>query len=62
MTNHDRLFKELLTTFFSVFIKTFLPDVAAYLDLDTVVFLEKELIIAPDKLNDVYKGRIEAAQ
>jgi hypothetical protein len=39
MTNHDRMFKELLTTFFSDFVETFLPDVAAYLDLDSVVFV-----------------------
>jgi hypothetical protein len=43
MTNHDRMFKELLTTFFSDFVGTFLPDVAAYLDLDSVVFLDKQI-------------------
>jgi predicted transposase/invertase (TIGR01784 family) len=43
MTNHDRMFKELLTTFFSDFVETFLPDVTAYLDLDSVVFLDKQI-------------------
>ena len=43
MTNHDRIFKELLTTFFSDFVGTFLPDVATYLDLDSVVFLDKQV-------------------
>ena len=43
MTNHDRMFKELLTTFFSDFVETFLPEVAAYLDLDSVVFLDKQI-------------------
>jgi hypothetical protein len=37
------MFKELLTTFFSDFVETFLPDVAAYLDLDSVVFLDKQI-------------------
>src|SRR5688572_29199969 len=41
--DHDRLFKELLTTFFVEFIELFLPDVAAYLDRDSVVFLDKEV-------------------
>ncbi|WP_394795785.1 hypothetical protein [Armatimonas sp.] len=33
--DHDRLFKELLTTFFVEFVQGFLPDVAAYLDPDS---------------------------
>lgn len=37
------MFKELLTTFFSDFVETFLPEVAAYLDLDSVVFLDKQI-------------------
>lgn len=41
--DHDRLFKELLTTFFVEFIELFLPDVAAYLDRDRVEFLDKEV-------------------
>ncbi|MCX6367047.1 MAG: Rpn family recombination-promoting nuclease/putative transposase [Armatimonadetes bacterium] len=41
--DHDRLFKELLTTFFVEFIQGFLPDVAAYLDPDSIEFLDKEV-------------------
>ena len=41
--DHDRLFKELLTTFFFEFIELFLPEVAAYLDRDSIVFLDKEV-------------------
>lgn len=41
--NHDRLFKELLTTFFVEFIELFLPEVAAYLDKDSLVALDKEV-------------------
>src|SRR5689334_16175036 len=41
--DHDRLFKELLTVFFVEFIDLFLPDVAAYLDKDSIEFLDKEV-------------------
>src|SRR5438045_1550602 len=43
MTDHDRLFKELITTFFVEFIELFLPEVAAYLDADSLVALDKEI-------------------
>src|SRR5205814_10286982 len=43
MTDHDRLFKELLTTFFVEFVALFLPDVSAYLERDSLEFLDKEL-------------------
>jgi hypothetical protein len=43
MIDHDRLFKELLTTFFVEFIDLFLPEVAAYLDRDHFDFLDKEV-------------------
>ena len=43
MIDHDRLFKELLTTFFVEFLELFCPEVPAYLDADSVVFLDKEL-------------------
>ena len=43
MIDHDRLFKELLTTFFVDFITLFFPAVASYLQPDSVVFLDKEL-------------------
>ena len=41
--DHDRLFKELLTTFFVEFVELFLPDVAMYMDLDHLEFLDKEV-------------------
>ncbi len=43
MTDHDRLFKELLTTFFVEFLELFLPEVAAYLDPESLVALDKEI-------------------
>ena len=41
MTDHDRLFKELLTTFFVEFVSLFFPEMGAYLDPDGLVFLER---------------------
>src|SRR5205085_12062238 len=49
--DHDRLFKELLTVFFVEFVELFLPDVAAYLDKDSIEFLDKEVF------TDVTAGR-----
>lgn len=43
MIDHDRLFKELLSTFFIEFVELFLPDVMAYLEPDSVTFLDKEV-------------------
>ena len=43
MTDHDRLFKELLTTFFVEFVELFLPDVSEYLDPASIEFLDKEV-------------------
>jgi hypothetical protein len=43
MIDHDRLFKELLSTFFVEFVELFLPDVMAYLEPDSVTFLDKEI-------------------
>lgn len=43
MTDHDRLFKELLTTFFLDFIELFFPDILVYLDPDSLTFIDKEL-------------------
>ena len=43
--DHDRLFKELLTTFFVEFLELFLPNIAAALDPGTaVVPLDKEIL------------------
>src|ERR1700710_535544 len=41
--DHDRLFKELLTTFFIEFIELFMPEVAAYIERDSIEFLDKEI-------------------
>ena len=41
--DHDRLFKELIGTFFFDFVDLFLPEVANYLDRDNIHFLDKEL-------------------
>jgi hypothetical protein len=37
--DHDRLFKELLGTFFTEFVELFLPDVAVYLDPGFIEFV-----------------------
>ena len=41
--NHDRLFKELLTTFFVEFLELFFPEVLSYLDTDSIQFADKEV-------------------
>ena len=41
--DHDRLFKELLRAFFSDFLAVFCPELAEYLDADSVGFLDKEV-------------------
>ncbi len=43
MIDHDRLFKELLTTFFVEFVELFLPEVSSYLERQSVKFLDKEV-------------------
>jgi hypothetical protein len=43
MIDHDRLFKELLTTFFVEFLELFFPEVIAYLESDCLEFLDKEI-------------------
>ncbi len=43
MIDHDRLFKELLRTFFVEFVELFLPAVNEYLEPDSLVFLDKEI-------------------
>ncbi len=43
MIDHDRLFKELLSTFFPEFVDLFLPDVRAYLKRDSLGFLNPEI-------------------
>lgn len=41
--DHDRLFKELLMTFFLEFLELFFPKMVEYLDQDSIEFLDKEL-------------------
>lgn len=41
--NHDRLFKELLTTFFVEFIELFFPEMVDYLEADSLEFVDKEI-------------------
>jgi predicted transposase/invertase (TIGR01784 family) len=47
--DHDRLFKELLTTFFFEFLDLFFPTLAAQMDRDSIEFLSQELF--PDLLD-----------
>src|SRR6266540_1720195 len=41
--DHDRLFKELLMTFFVEFVELFLPDMSKYLEKDSIEFVDKEI-------------------
>ncbi|RCJ17956.1 hypothetical protein A6770_33385 [Nostoc minutum NIES-26] len=41
--NHDRLFKELLSTFFVEFLDLFLPQVVNQIDRDSIQFLPQEV-------------------
>lgn len=41
--NHDRLFKELITTFFIEFLELFFPAVLTYLDQNYIEFSDKEV-------------------
>lgn len=43
MIDHDRLFKELIQTFFWEFIALFLPEVLEYVETDTLTFLPEEI-------------------
>jgi hypothetical protein len=47
--DHDRLFKELLTTFFFEFLDLFFPRLAAQMDRESIEFLSQELF--PDLLD-----------
>lgn len=42
-SNHDRLFKELLSTFFLEFIELFFPEILEYLDRSSIKFVDKEV-------------------
>lgn len=41
--DHDRLFKELLTTFFDEFVALFLPEIHTWLEPNSIIFLDKEI-------------------
>jgi hypothetical protein len=41
--DHDRLFKELLTTFFVEFLELFFPEFIQHLDRESIEFLDKEV-------------------
>lgn len=43
MIDHDRLFKELIQTFFWEFIELFLPEVLEYVETDSLTFLPEEI-------------------
>lgn len=43
MTDHDRLFKELIGRFFVDFLDLFLPEVRAFVEADSIQFLDKEI-------------------
>ncbi|MGC1306115.1 MAG: DUF4351 domain-containing protein [Phormidesmis sp.] len=52
MIDHDRLFKELLSTFFVEFLALFLPEVVEYIEPESITFLDKEIftdVTAGDK-------------
>lgn len=64
--DHDQLFKELLSTFFVELIELFLPDLTAYLERDSVIFLPQEyftnLVSGERKILDIvaqvrFRGR-----
>jgi hypothetical protein len=43
MIDHDRLFKELLSTFFAEFLDLFFPELSAELAKDSLLFMDKEI-------------------
>jgi len=45
MIDHDRLFKELLSTFFMEFLELFLPDLARTIEPDSIRFLQQEYFV-----------------
>ncbi|HZJ84767.1 MAG TPA: transposase, partial [Syntrophomonadaceae bacterium] len=41
--DHDRLFKELIETFFAEFMELFFPDIYSLIELDEITFLKEEI-------------------
>lgn len=54
--DHDRLFKELLQTFFKEFVELFFPEAAEAIDFDHVTFLSEEVFT---DLRGGKKGRVD---
>lgn len=47
MTDHDKLMKALLTTFFVEFLEAFFPAILEYLDGSTIQFMPQEVFTDP---------------
>jgi hypothetical protein len=66
MTDHDRLFKELISTFFIEFLELFLPEVASTIDRNSIRFLPQEyfadLTTGEDKIIDLLVEVNQAGQ
>ncbi|MBW4507163.1 MAG: DUF4351 domain-containing protein [Scytonematopsis contorta HA4267-MV1] len=66
MTDHDRLFKELISTFFIEFLELFLPQVASTIDKESIRFLPQEyfadLTSGEDKIIDLLAEVNQAGQ
>lgn len=65
--DHDRLFKDLICTFFLDFVDLFLPDVAGFLERDSITFLDKELFTdvtagESHEVDLVVKGRFKGEE
>jgi hypothetical protein len=45
MTDHDRLFKELLSTFLMEFLELFFPDLASTIEPESIRFLQQEYFL-----------------
>ena len=64
MIDHDRLFKELLTAQAWEFIELFMPEVAAYLEKDSLQVADKELFadipgVPRQEADLVFRGRFK---
>ena len=64
MIDHDRLFKELISTFFVDFLDLFVPETLEYLDVNSLEFLDKEVftdVTAGDhhEVDLVVKGKFQ---
>jgi hypothetical protein len=45
MIDHDRLFKELLSTFFIEFLELFIPEIASTIEPGSMQFLQQEYFV-----------------